>query len=159
MVPAVYLLALLVGLLAGLRAMAAPAAISWAVHLGALNLAGTWLAFFGSPYTRWIFTALAIVELVTDQLPTTPSRKVPPQFVARVVSGALSGAALGVAIDSWVGGLLAGAVGAVIGTLGGYELRRRLASAFHHDRPAALVEDAGTIAGLVFVILAMASIA
>jgi uncharacterized membrane protein len=62
-------------------------------------------------------------------------------------------------VDDWPGGLLAGALGAVLGTLGGYELRRRLAAAFHKDRPAALIEDTGTIVGLVFVVLAMASLA
>ena len=34
-----------------------------------------------------IFTILAIVELVTDQLPSTPSRKVPQQFSARIIMG------------------------------------------------------------------------
>ena len=45
--------------------------------------------------TPWIFSVLAIVELVTDQLPSTPSRKVPQQFGARLVTGALCGAAIG----------------------------------------------------------------
>ena len=40
---------------------------------------------------------LALVELVTDQLPTTPSRKVPVQFGGRIVSGAFCGAVLGAA--------------------------------------------------------------
>ena len=40
--------------------------------------------------TPWIFTVLAVVELVTDQLPNTPSRKVPQQFGARLIIGALS---------------------------------------------------------------------
>jgi uncharacterized membrane protein len=155
---AIYLLALLVGILAGLRAMAAPAAVSWAAHFGLLKLQGTWLAFLGYAYAPWIFTVLAMVELVTDQLPKTPSRKVPGQFAARVVSGALCGAALCVSIDAWPGGLVAGALGAVLGTLGGYELRRRLAAAFHKDRPAALIEDTGAIAGLLFVVLALASL-
>ena len=33
---------------------------------------------------------LALGELVTDQLPTTPSRTVPVQFGTRIVMGALS---------------------------------------------------------------------
>ena len=52
-------------------------------------------------------------------------------------------------------GLALGAVGAVAGTLGGAELRGRLAAAFGSDRPAALIEDAGAIVlGLVAVGLA-----
>ena len=71
------LLAFLIGIVAGMRAMTAPAAISWAARLGQLSLAGTWLAFLGYAWTPWILTLLAAGELVTDQLPSTPSRKVP----------------------------------------------------------------------------------
>ena len=91
----VYVLALLTGAVAGLRAMTAPAMVSWAAHLGLLDLSGTWLAFFGNVWVRWILTLFALVELVTDQLPSTPSRTVPVQFGARIVTGALSGAAIG----------------------------------------------------------------
>ena len=87
----VYLLALLIGVIAGLRAMTAPAAMSWAAYLGWLPLDGTILAFLGSVWAVGILTLLALVELVTDQLPSTPSRKVPVQFGARLASGALAG--------------------------------------------------------------------
>jgi uncharacterized membrane protein len=55
----VYLLALAIGIVAGLRAMTAPAAMSWAAHQGALRLGGTWLAFLGNVWTSWILTVLA----------------------------------------------------------------------------------------------------
>jgi uncharacterized membrane protein len=146
--------ALLIGVVAGLRAMMAPAAVSWAAHLGWLNLEGSWLAFLGYAWTPYIFTLLALVELVTDQLPATPSRKVPPQFGARIVSGALCGAAIGVPSGSLVPGLIAGVVGAVIGTLGGAEARARLAAAFGKDMPAALIEDAVAILGAILIVSA-----
>src|SRR5476649_2411247 len=92
-----YLLALLIGVIAGLRAMTAPAAVSWAAALGWLNLQDTGLAFLGYKFTPYIFTVLAVVELITDQLPQTPSRKVPMQFAARIVSGGFCGAAIGAA--------------------------------------------------------------
>ncbi len=114
----VYLLALLVGIIAGLRAFTAPAVVSWAAALGWLNLDGSWLAFLGYRFTPYVFTVLALVEFVTDQLPSTPSRKVPMQFAPRLLSGALSGAAVGVSSGQLAGGLLAGVVGAVVGTLG-----------------------------------------
>ena len=44
----IYLLALLIGVVAGLRALTAPAAVSWAAHLGWLHLQNTWLAFLGA---------------------------------------------------------------------------------------------------------------
>ena len=151
----VYLLALLIGVVAGLRAMTAPAGVAWAAYLGWLNLGGSWLAFLGNAWVRWILTALALVELVTDQLPSTPSRTVPIQFGARIVLGALSGAAVGAAGGSWVGGLLAGAVGAVGGTLGGRAFRARLAAAFGSDRPAAFVEDAVAVGGALLIGVAL----
>ncbi len=133
----VYLLALLIGVIAGLRAMSAPALVSWAAYLGWLDLSGTWLAFMGNVWARWILTLFALAELVTDQLPSTPSRTVPIQFGTRILTGAFSGAAVGASGGVMIGGLVAGIIGAVIGTLGGRELRAKLASAFSGDRPAA----------------------
>lgn len=147
----VYLFALLIGIVAGLRAMTAPAIVSWAAHLGWLDVSGTWLAFFGNVWVRLIFTVLALVELVTDQLPSTPSRTVPVQFGTRIVMGALSGAAIGAGSGVWVGGLIAGIIGAIIGTLGGRAARAQLAKAFGSDRPAALIEDAVAIGGALLI--------
>ncbi len=135
-------IALLLGFVAGLRTMMAPAAVSWAARLGMLALAGTPMAFMGFKYTAILLTVLAIGELIGDTLPMTPSRKTPPQFIARVVSGSLVGATVGAGFGSLLVGLLAGAVGAVVGTLGGAALRGRMAAAFGKDLPAALVEDA-----------------
>jgi uncharacterized membrane protein len=149
------LLALVIGVVAGLRAMTAPAAVSWAAHSGAVALDGTWLAFLGYRFTPWIFTVVAALELVTDQLPSTPSRKVPVQFGARLVMGGLSGAALGASGGALLAGLVAGVVGAVAGTYGGAALRSRLASAFSSDRPAALIEDAIAIGLAVLVVAAL----
>jgi len=61
-----YILALLIGVIAGLRAMTAPAAMSWAARLGFLHLDTTPLAFLGYAATPYIVTLLAVVELVTD---------------------------------------------------------------------------------------------
>jgi uncharacterized membrane protein len=148
----VYLLALVIGIIAGLRTMTAPAAMSWAAYLGYLNLGGGWLAFMGYRFTPWILSVLALGEFVTDQLPFTPSRKVPVQFGARLVSGALSGAMVGIDGGTLLGGLVAGTVGAVIGTLGGAAVRSRLATAFGRDLPAALIEDAIAIIGAILVV-------
>lgn len=147
----VYWLALLIGVVAGLRAMTAPAMVSWAVHLGWLDLSGSWLAFLGNVWARSILTLFALVELVTDQLPTTPSRTVPVQFGARIATGALSGAAIGASRGAPIGGLCAGIIGAIIGTLGGRALRARLAKALGSDRPAAFLEDAVALGGALLI--------
>lgn len=147
-------LALLAGVLAGLRAMTPLAAASWAARLGFVNLEGTWLAFLGYFWTPIILTVLALVELVTDQLPWTPSRTVPQQFGARLVTGALAGMVFASSM-SMAAGATAGVVGAIIGTLGGARARGRLAASFGRDLPAALVEDAVAIIGAILVVLAL----
>jgi len=149
-------LSFLIGIVAGLRAMTAPAAVSWAAYLGWIDLSQSWLAFLGYSWTPWILTLLAIAELISDQLPNTPSRKVPPQFATRVIMGALSGAALGISGGMLVVGLIAGVVGAVAGTYGGAAVRGRLAAFFGKDLPAALIEDAVAIAAAVLIVWSLA---
>jgi uncharacterized membrane protein len=135
--------------------MTAPAAVSWAAHLGRLHLDATWLAFLGYAWTPWILSLLALGELIGDQLPSTPSRTVPLGFGARIVSGGVSGAALGTAGGTMVGGMLAGIAGAVVGTLAGHSFRARLAAAFHKDRPAAFIEDAIALGAALAVAMAL----
>jgi uncharacterized membrane protein len=148
-------LALAIGVVAGSRAMMAPAAVSWAARLGCLPLDATPLAFLGYAYTPWILTVLALVELVTDQLPTTPSRTVPMQFGARILTGGLSGAAVGAASDGLAFGAIAGILGAIAGTPGGRALRGWLARLFGNDHPAALIEDALAIGGAYLIVSAL----
>lgn len=143
------LLAFLIGFIAGLRSLTAPAVVSWAARLGWIHLENSPLAFLGAAITPWIFTILALAELVADQLPTTPSRKSPLGFSARILMGALSGAAFGAAGGSLAVGAIMGALGGVAGTFGGYEARKRLAAAFGKDQPAAFLEDAVAIAGAI----------
>jgi uncharacterized membrane protein len=147
--------ALLIGIIAGLRALTAPAAVSWAAYSRGLPLDGTILAFLGYRFTLWILSLLALAELVTDQLPGTPSRKVPPQFFTRMLMGGLSGGAIGAAMAMLWPGVVLGIVGAVLGTYGGAAARARLASAFGRDLPAALIEDAVAILGAALIVTAL----
>jgi uncharacterized membrane protein len=150
-----YLFALLIGVVAGLRAMTAPAAVAWGAHLGLIPLQGTPLAWLGGTIATWVLTALAVLELVADQLPKTPSRKVPVQFGTRVLTGAFCGAAIGMTANVWIAGAVLGAIGAVIGTLGGADLRGRLAKAFGKDLPAALLEDLVAVGGAALIVSAL----
>src|ERR1700728_4333598 len=144
-----YVLAFLIGVIAGLRSMTAPAAVSWGARLGWLHLENTRLAFLGFAATPYILSVLASGELIADKLPNTPSRKAAIGFGARIVSGAVCGAALG----GWVGGMLAGVIGAIVGTLGGYEFRVRLVRAIGgKDLPIALLEDAIAIGGAFLIV-------
>jgi uncharacterized membrane protein len=151
-----YLAALLIGVIAGLRAVTAPAAVCWAASLGILRLTGTPLAVLGTAIPLWIATIAAVFELISDKLPMTPSRKVPIQFGARLLMGGLSGAAIGASGGALAIGAVLGVLGAVGGTFGGAAARGRLAGMFGRDLPAALIEDLTAVGGaalIVFVLL------
>jgi uncharacterized membrane protein len=139
-------------MIAGLRSLTAPALVSWAASLGWLHLENTGLAFLAHARTRYLLSVLAIVELVADKLPKTPSRTAPAGFAARLLTGGLCGAAFGAAGQSLIGGLLAGVVGSVVGTLGGHEFRVRLVKAIGgNDLPIALLEDVIAIGGALLI--------
>jgi uncharacterized membrane protein len=146
---ALYLCALLIGVIAGLRAMTAPAVTAWAAHLRGLSVAP--FGFMQGIIAPAVFSVLALLEIVNDKRPTTPSRKIPMQFGARIVSGAFSGAVIGAVAGTGTKGVaiggVAGAVGAVIGTYGGAAMRGALAKKFGKDLPAALIEDAIAVFG------------
>jgi uncharacterized membrane protein len=144
----VLLLALLIGVVAGLRSLTAPAVVAWAAYLGWIDLHGTWASWLANIIAVIVFSVLAVGELVNDKLPKTPPRTAPPIFAARLIMGGLAGAALG-AWPHWTFSALgAGIIGAVLGTLGGYQARKRLVAATGgKDLPIALLEDAVAILG------------
>ncbi len=150
----ILLLALLIGVVAGLRSLTAPAVVAWGAYLGWIDLHGTWASWLGNIIAAVVFSVLAVGELVNDKLPKTPARTAPPIFAARIITGGLAGAALG-AWPHWTFSALgAGVIGAVLGTLGGYQARKRLAAAVGRDLPIALLEDAVAILG-GFAVVAM----
>jgi uncharacterized membrane protein len=146
-------LAFLIGLLSGLRSLTPIAVVSWAIRLGVLKLQGP-LSWIGSTAAVAVFTALAIVELVTDKLPKTSSRTAPPGLIARIVLGALAGACVAMAgVVAYLVGAVLGVVGALVGAFGGYQARTRLVKALGSpDFVIALVEDLVTICGSIWVV-------
>jgi uncharacterized membrane protein len=143
-----------IGLIAGLRSFMAPTLVSWAARLGWMHLQGTPLAFLGYAATPYIFTVLALAELVADKLPNTPNRTAAVGLSARVVLGGLAGCAMAMAGgESALLGALLGAAGGVAGAFGGYEARSRLVKASNlPDLAIALAEDAVAIFGGLFIV-------
>jgi uncharacterized membrane protein len=142
--------AILIGVVAGLRALTAPAVVSWAAssYIGWIPVEDKWSWWVGHPITVAVLTVFAVVELVTDQLPKTPSRKTTSQFLVRLITGAFAGAVLGSGWHHTFAALGAGIIGAVIGTLCGYEFRKRLVAATGgRDFPIAVLEDVIAIGG------------
>jgi uncharacterized membrane protein len=150
----VLLLAFLIGVVAGLRSLTAPALVSWAAHRGWLNLHNTPLSFMGSTAAVVLFTLLAVVELVADKLPRTPSRTKPPGLIARIVLGGLSGAGMALSGAQPIAlGAVLGVAGSIAGAFAGYEVRTGLVKALKvPDLVIALLEDAVAIAGGLFIV-------
>jgi uncharacterized membrane protein len=148
----ILLLSFGIGAIAGLRSLTAPAVVAWAAQRGWLNLHGTALSFMGSAAAVAIFTILAIVELVADQLPSTPARTKPPGLIARILLGGLSGAAISLAVgQSAAIGACLGAAGGVAGAFVGYQVRTGLVRALKvPDIVIALLEDLVAVAGALF---------
>ena len=144
-------LALLIGVIAGSRAMTAPAVVAWGAMLGWIDVTDKWSEWMAHPITVTVLTILLVGELITDQLPKTPSRKVPVQFGTRLITGGFSGAVIGSAffsISGTISALGAGVVGAVLGTMAGAALRTKLAESNKgNDRPGAFTEDVLAVGG------------
>src|SRR5580658_10081440 len=90
----VLLLVFLIGLFSGLRSLTPTAVTAWAARLGWLKL-GSGLTWLGTTPAAVIFTVLAIVELVNDKLPKTPSRTAPVGLTARICHGRFHGCVRG----------------------------------------------------------------
>ncbi|HEY2038827.1 MAG TPA: DUF4126 family protein [Edaphobacter sp.] len=149
----VFLLCFLIGCVAGLRSMMAPAILCAAAYLHWIHLDGTPLAFLTYPVTLSIFTLLAIGELIADKLPRTPSRISAMGLGARIVTGGLCGAALAASgAKSLAVGAVLGALGGIAGAFAGYHIRRGLVTHMNvQDFVIAVVEDLLAISGGLFV--------
>jgi uncharacterized membrane protein len=150
----VFVLALGIGIVAGLRSLTAPAVVAWGAHLSWLNLHGSPLAFIGSTTAVAILSVLAIGELITDKLPMIPRRTAPAPLLARIVTGGLCGACLCAAAgQSLVAGALLGGIGGVVGAFLGYSIRRRLVNDLHvNDFVVAVCEDVVAVGLALFLV-------
>ena len=150
----VLVLPCLIGVVAGMRSLTAPAAVAWGAYLNWLHLQSTVLSFMGSAGAVAIFTLLAAGELVADKLPSTPSRTKAPGLGARIVLGGLSGACVAVSASQSIAiGAVLGGAGGVAGAFAGYEVRTRLVRALKvPDFVIACLEDATAIAAGLFIV-------
>jgi uncharacterized membrane protein len=150
----VLLLAFLIGVIAGLRTLTAPAVVAWAANRHWLNLHNSPLGLMGSIAAVVVFTLGALGELVVDKLPSTPNRTKLLGLIGRSVLGALSGAAVAAAgAQSITIGAVLGVAGAIAGAFAGYEIRKRLVGALKvPDFVIALFEDAVAIAGGLIIV-------
>ncbi|QJD78763.1 DUF4126 domain-containing protein [Spirosoma rhododendri] len=143
-----YFNAFQIGIIAGMRAMTAPALVSNKISSATVNPMGdSKLGFLHSSTTATLFKVAAVGELIGDKLPQAPSRIEFPGILGRIGSGALSGGALSQAEGKELPyGAVAGALGAAVGSYAFYYLRHWLTTEQDIPDPyVALAEDALTI--------------
>ena len=144
-------LAVGIGAVAGLRTLAAPAVLAWAVKRKLIRLGSSPLAAILSAQASKRITNLAISELIADKLPFTPSRLRPGPLASRILSGAVCGATIyGVAERPLAEGGVLGGVGAIAGALAGHYTRKKLGDRMP-DIGIALMEDALAIGGGIII--------
>jgi len=146
------LLAFSLGIVAGLRSMTAPAAVSWAAHLGWIVLESTPFAFIGRALPSGLLALFAVGELVADKLPFTPSRLLLFPLSARLVSGGFCGAVVFAAAGGSIAvGAVAGALGGLTGAFAGYHARHYVVGQLGlPDFVVALIEDVLAVGGGLF---------
>src|ERR1700675_2259507 len=144
-------LAVGVGVVAGLRAFAAPAVLTWAAKRRWIGLGNSPFATIISAKASKRITDLAVSELIADKLPFTPSRLRAGPLASRIVSGAVCGATIyGAVKRHLMEGAALGGVRAISGSFAGYRIRERLS----RDKPnlgIAVLEDAVAIGGGILI--------
>ena len=132
-----------IGIVAGLRSMTAPAAVSLAAYVGWLSVANGPFWFVASVPVVVLLTAWALFELVIDKTSKIGNRTGVVGLVFRIATSSLSGAVISSAAGAGpVMGMILGLIGGMIGTLGGYHLRKAcIRNSSFGDLPVALAED------------------
>ena len=128
----VYAGAVLIGAVAGMRSMAAPAVLGQLSRNGALADVTGALTVVSSPRFPVASGIFALAELVVDKLPMVGNRTAAGPLLGRAFTGAISGAVVCSAKKRsvWLGALL-GAAAAVGAAYGAYELRKRVSENFN----------------------------
>lgn len=133
------------GILAGIRSMAAPAISSRILsrhHTNALD--DTPLSFMQSNVTANVMSGLALGEFVGDKMPAAPNRISPAGLIGRCISGVISGAGIYKASGGkWYAGAALGGVTAIAATFGSFYLRKAVVKHSHLIDPIiGTIEDA-----------------
>lgn len=138
------LASLLIGLVAGQRAMTPLALLADAARRGALPPGAPGRRLLAHPLAGLAAAALAAGEMAGDKMPSAPDRTVAAGLIARSLTAGFAGAALAPRGRQAEGAALAVA-GAIGASFLGLALRRR-AMARHGQTPSGLVEDAIVLA-------------
>ncbi len=145
----VYASASAIGIVAGMRAVTAPAVVGQIARSGCLGVERSKFGVLGNAVVSTTVALLAVGEAIADKTPNAPDRTATVGLAARIFSGAFCGATLCRAQDrSAVVGAIAGAFGAIGSTFAAFHLRREIGKGLGiPDIVVALIEDATAVWG------------
>jgi uncharacterized membrane protein len=150
----IHILALCIGVIAGLRIFLPLTALAWAGHFDWLLVggAGSVLAW---PGIKWLLTALSIGETLYLLSARTPGAlrwyRLPLHMVSGAAAGATVGNLAGVTAIGAFGGLVGGGVGFMLGIFAD----RKIFLFTGLERAAVLVLDAISLVALLFIAAAL----
>lgn len=139
------LASLLIGLVAGQRAMTPPAVLALAARLGLLPPGAPGAEILRRPLALAGLLTLAGAELAGDKMRSAPDRTVLPGLAARTLTAAFAGSVLASGEERRTGAAVAAAT-ALVASFAGLRLRRRAMTAFGQG-PSGLAEDAVVVLG------------
>jgi len=136
------------GVAAGMRSLAAPAALSRHLATDPTVTHGVVDDLLSRPTAPRLLTAASAAEHVADKLSFIPPRTDPAPLAGRIAAGALCGYVIARrAGESAVTGAIVGGLAAAAATFAAYHLRRALTTdARLPDLPVALAEDVAAVA-------------
>lgn len=137
----------LLGTVTGLRTFTPMAALCWFAWTEALPLDGTWASWAAKLPVAILFTVIALAELVADKQPWIPDRTRLYSVATKLVLGGLMGAIVATGLNGAAfEGIILGVLGTLVGTYGGFLVRRELVQKINcRDWQVAVAEDAVAI--------------
>lgn len=143
----VYLQSILMGVIAGMRSMSAPALVSnYLVNKQSPEIEDSPFNFLASENVATAFKVLAVGEMIADKTSFIPDRISPAPLIGRAVSGALCGASLCTdENESSEVGAIAGGLAAIGSAYAFYYLRKKLSDEGIPDLFLGVAEDAVVI--------------
>lgn len=146
----VYLQAIGIGVIAGMRSMSAPAFVSnYLAKEQSIEIENSAFRLLASRNVANALKVLAVSEMIADKLPIIPDRISPTPLLGRAISGAICGASMCISKGerSDIGGI-SGGLAAIVSAYGFYYLRRKLSEdAGIPNVLLGLIEDAVVIKG------------
>ena len=149
----------LLGTVTGLRTFTPMAALCWFAWARALPLDDTWAFWSAKLVVAIVFTVLAVCELVADKQPWIPDRTRLYSVVTKLLLGGLLGAIVATGLNGAViEGIILGVLGVLVGTYGGFLIRRDLVQKANClDWQVAVAEDAIAVVCAVFAMAVVSS--